>query len=216
MEYIKINGTSGTFIDSRDNHEYKWVKIGNQIWMAENLAYLPAVNHVKPDSTNLPHYYVYGYDSTDVNAAKANPNYANYGVLYDWSAALISCPAGWHLPCDAEWKQLEINLGMTHAQVNESIYPFYRGTDQGTKMKTKSGWHNDGNGTNKSGFSGLPGGYLFSNGNFCFIESFGYWWSSTNGSESSAWGRGLGYNTSSVIRNSNFKKSGFSVRCVKN
>jgi len=128
-EFIDIIETSGTFIDSRDNHEYKWVKIGNQIWMAENLAYLPAVNHVKPDTSIMSHYYIYGHDSTDVNAAKATYNYDTYGVLYDCSAALISCPAGWHLPSDAEWKQLEIDLGMTQAQVNESVYPYYRGTD---------------------------------------------------------------------------------------
>jgi uncharacterized protein (TIGR02145 family) len=215
-ELTDLSETSGTFIDFRDNHEYKWVKIGNQIWMAENLAYLPVVSLVKPDSTNLPHYYIYGYDSTDVNMAKANHNYAAYGVLYDWEAALISCPAGWHLPSDAEWTQMEIDLGMSLAEVNESIYTFYRGTNHGNKMKTNRGWHNNGNGTNSSGFSGLPGGYRFGNGSFCFIESFGYWWSSTEGSEFYAWSRGLAYNKSSVSRNSNFKKNGFSVRCIRN
>ena len=216
MELINFLETSGTFIDSRDNHEYKWVKIGNQIWMAENLAYLPSVNHVKPDYTNLPHYYVYGYDGTNVNEAKATPNYAVYGVLYDWKAALNAPPAGWHLPSDAEWKQLKIDLGMTQEEVNQSIYPYYRGTDQGTQIKTKSGWHNNGNGTNSSGFSGLPGGFYFSTGEFGFIESFGYWWSSTEGSEFCAWNRGMGHNKSSICRNSNLKKNGFSVRCVKN
>jgi uncharacterized protein (TIGR02145 family) len=214
-EIIGFFETSGTFIDSRDNHEYKWMKIGNQIWMAENLAYLPSVNHVKPDSTNLPHYYIYGYDGINVNEAKATSNYAVYGVLYDWEAALTAPPAGWHLPSDAEWKQLEIELGMTQEEVNESISPYYRGTDQGTKMKTKIGWHNNGNGTNSSGFSSLPGGFRFSTGDFCTLESFGYWWSSTEGSELCAWSRGLAYNKSSVSRNSNFKKNGFSIRCIK-
>ena len=213
---MEIIETSGTFIDSRDNHEYKWVKIGNQIWMAENLAYLPSVNHVKPDSTNLPHYYIYGYDGTDVNEAKATSNYAVYGVLYDWEAALNAPPAGWHLPSDAEWKQLEIDLGMTQEEVHESIFPYFRGIDQGTQMKTKSGWHNNGNGTNSSGFSGLPGGFYFSTGEFCIIESFGYWWSSSEHTESSSWTRGLGYNKNSVSRNSYLKKNGFSIRCVRN
>jgi len=207
--------TTGTFIDFRDNHEYKWVKIGNQIWMAENLAYLPIVNLVKADTTNLSNYYVYGYNGTDVNAAKAIRNYADYGVLYDWSAALISCPAGWHLPSDAEWKQLEIALGMPQIEDDDKIDPISRGIMLGNQMKTKSGWNSDGNGSNSSGFSGLPGGYRFSNGSFCFIGSFGHWWTATDGSDIFAWGRGLGYNTSSVFRNSNFKENGFSVRCIK-
>ena len=215
MELIEIIETSGTFIDSRDNHEYKWVKIGNQIWMAENLAYLPSVNHVKPDSTNLPHYYVYEYDGTDVNDAKATSNYVVYGVLYDWKAALDASPAGWHLPDDAEWKQLEIDLGMTQEEVNEDIFPYDRGNDQGTQMKTKSGWHNNGNGTNSSGFSGLPGGFYFSTGEFSFIESFGFWWSSSESSETCSWSRGLGYNKNSISRNSNLKNNGFSIRCIK-
>jgi len=215
MDAIESIETSGTFIDTRDNHEYRWVKIGNQIWMAENLAYLPFVNVIKPDSTNQPHYYVYGYDGTDVNEAKANSNYAVYGVLYDWKAALNAAPAGWHLPSDAEWKQLEIDLGMTQEEVNESIFPYYRGIDQGTQMKTKSGWHNSGNGTNSSGFSGLPGGFYFSTGEFCFIESFGFWWSSSENSESCTWSRGLGYNKNSISRNRNLKNNGFSIRCIK-
>ena len=215
MVGIEVVDTSGTFIDTRDNHEYRWVKIGNQIWMAENLAYLPSVNHVKPDSTNLPNYYVYEYDGTDVNDAKATSNYAVYGVLYDWKAALIAAPAGWHLPSDVEWKQLEIDLGMTQEEVNESIFPYYRGIDQGTQMKTKSGWNNNGNGTNSSGFSGLPGGFYFSTGKFSFIERFGYWWSYTEDSKTFAWSRGLGYNKNNIYRNSNIKKDGFSIRCVR-
>jgi len=207
--------TSGKFIDTRDNSEYQWVKIGNQIWMAENLAYLPAVSPFINDTANFPCYYVYGYDGADVNMAKTNLNYKKYGVLYNWPAALTACPKGWHLPSDAEWKQLEIDLGMTQEEVNENISPYYRGTDQGTKMKTKIGWHNNGNGTNSSGFSCLPGGLRFSTGDFCTIESFGYWWSSTEGSELCAWSRGLTYNKSSVSRNSNIKKNGFSVRCIK-
>ena len=214
-ELVEFFDTSGTFTDDRDNHEYKWKKIGNQIWMTENLAYLPSVNLIKPDSTNLPHYYVYGYDGTNVNEAKATANYAVYGVLYDWKAAFDAAPAGWHLPSDAEWKQLEIDLGMTQEEVNENIFPYYRGNDQGTQMKTKIGWHNNGNGTNSSGFSGLPGGFYFSTGDFCFIESFGFWWSSSENSKSVSWSRGLGYNKNSVSRNSTLKKNGFSIRCIK-
>jgi len=207
--------TTGTFIDSRDNHEYQWITIGNQTWMAENLAYLPSVSPVAMDTANLPSYYVFEYNGTNVNEAKATLNYATYGVLYDWMAALISCPAGWHLPSDEEWKQMEIALGMPENQMDESITSFFRGTNQGVQMKNKSGWNNNGNGSNSSGFSGLPGGYRFSNGNFFFVGSISYWWSSSDGSETFAWARGLRYNSGGVCRNSNFKENGFSVRCIK-
>lgn len=214
-ELFKVEETSGTFVDARDNREYKWVKIGEQIWMAENLAYLPAVSPSECEIADAPHYYVYGYNGADVNVAKSTLNYSEYGVLYNWQAAKASCPEGWHLPTDAEWKELEIELGMTIEQVNEHVSPFYRGTDQGARMKTNRGWHNNGNGNNVSGFSGLPGGFRFCNGNYSYIESFGYWWSSTDGLTSSAWGRGLGYNNGSVIRNSFNKENGLCVRCIK-
>jgi uncharacterized protein (TIGR02145 family) len=214
-EFVDYLKTSGEFIDSRDHHEYQWVKIGKQIWMAENLAYLPSVSPLINDTANLPCYYVYGYDGTDVNMAKSNLNYIKYGVLYDWSAALTACPAGWHLPSDAEWQQLEIELGMTTYLADECVDFFDRGTDQGNQLKTASGWNNDGNGTNSSGFSGLPGGYRFGNGNFCFIGKLSYCWSSTDSSEDLAWGRGLAYNSSGVCRSRYYKENGFSVRCIK-
>ena len=214
-ELFNLQETSGTFVDNRDNKEYKWVKIGEQIWMAENLAYLPELSSEKYGSAELPHYYVYGFNGADLKAAKSTNNYSAYGVLYNWTAALNSCPEGWHLPTDAEWKELEIELGMTVTQVNEHVSPYYRGTDQGSRMKTIWGWHNNGNGNNISGFSGLPGGFRFFNGNFSYIESFGYWWSSTDGLSSSAWGRGLGYNNGSVIRNNFNKENGLCVRCIK-
>ncbi len=204
---------AGLFTDSRDNHEYKWVKIGEQTWMAENLAYLPAVNCVKPDSTYLPHYYIYGYDDTNVKIAITTSNYNMYGVLYDWKAAMKACPKGWHLPSDTEWKHLEKSLGMTQTQADD-IFPAYRGTDQGSKMKNTVGWINNGNGTNISGFSALPGGFRFANGNFGFVEDFGYWWSSEERSDGYAWSRGLYYKTNNVYRSASFKENGFCVRCL--
>ena len=214
-ELIDVLKTEGVFIDSRDKHEYKWIKIGNHTWMAENLAYLPAVSPEIINNTNLPCYYVFGYNGINVNTAKATLNYTTYGVLYNWKAALTASPDGWHLPSDDEWKEMEIALGMTKDQVDYFIDYFNRGSHQGTQMKTTYGWHNNGNGTNVSGFTGLPGGYRFSNGSYWYIENLGYWWSSTEISANFAWGRGLGYNSSGVCRNSNHMENGFSVRCIK-
>ncbi|MFN2380349.1 MAG: FISUMP domain-containing protein, partial [Bacteroidales bacterium] len=96
-----FSGPSGTFVDNRDKIEYNWVRIGDQIWMAENLAYLPSVSPSSEGSETEPYYYVYAYDGSIVSEAKVTDNYNAYGVLFNWPAALTACPDGWHLPTDA-------------------------------------------------------------------------------------------------------------------
>ena len=212
--------TSGTFIDSRDGNEYNWVQIGDQVWMAENLAYLPSVNMVADGSEDAAgsYYYVYGYDGTNVADAKATDNYATYGVLYNWTAAMDGeassttnpsgiqgvCPAGWHLPSDAEWTELTNYLGGTSVA--------------GGKLKETgtTHWASPNTGaTNETGFTALPGGYRGDNGTFDYIGYGGYWWSATEYSASSAWYRIMGINLSSVPLFNYYKEVGFSVRCVR-
>jgi uncharacterized protein (TIGR02145 family) len=82
----------GSFIDKRDHHEYKWVKLKNQIWMAQNLDFLSS------NSWN------YNDDTT---------NHLIYGRFYQCKIAKEVCPVGWHLPSDEEWKTLEIAAGMS-------------------------------------------------------------------------------------------------------
>lgn len=206
---MEVPEMSGTFIDSRDGHEYKWVKIGEQIWMAENLAYLPSVSPPAEESGTEPYYYVYGYNGTSVSEAKATDNYITYGVLYNWPAAKTNCPPGWHLPTDDEWKQLEMAIGMSQSEADKFGW---RGTDEGTKLKATSGWNNNGNGTDDFGFGALPGGFRdISNGNFHGVDYEGDWWSATE----TAWTRHLLYSASRVRRYSYFYENGFSVRCVK-
>src|SRR5690554_6654129 len=212
--------TSGTFIDSRDGNEYNWVQIGDQVWMAENLAYLPSVNMVADGSEDAAgsYYYVYGYDGTNVADAKATDNYATYGVLYNWTAAMDGeassttnpsgiqgvCPAGWHLPSDAEWTELTDYLG---------------GTVAGGKLKETgtTHWNSPNTGaTNETGFTALPGSYRDPDGpSFYYIGYFGYWWSATELNATNAWTRIMFSDLSDVYGGRNGKEGGRSVRCVR-
>ena len=202
---------TGTFIDTRDDKTYKWVEIGEQIWMAENLAYLPSVSPSSVESETEPYYYVYGYEGTDVSIAKATDNYSTYGVLYNWPAANVFCPNGWHLPSDDEWKQLEMAIGMRQSEADDMTW---RGTDEGYKLKKTNGWYNNGNGIDKYDFSALPGGGIY-NGSFDKVGDRGRWWSCTELNNSSVWDRILDYNSSEVNRNISVKKTGLSVRCIR-
>lgn len=222
--------TPNTFKDKRDGKVYTTVKIGNQIWMAENLAYLPNVISPATGSSIEPYYYVLQYYGTDVSAAKETDNYKTYGVLYNWTAALTACPPGWHLPTDSEWKILEIYLAnngynydgfiglesgsevgdkIGKAMASESIWLSYTGFETGTVGKTDYP-----NQRNKSGFSALPGGYR-KVGEFTMIWIGGYWWSSTEGWTNRAWGRCLYWNNSNLHRQEYEKTTGRSVRCVR-
>ena len=163
-------------------------------------------------SETYPYYYVYGYEGSTVSEAKATDNYETYGVLYNWPAVMTEgiCPSGWHIPSDGEWQTMEISLGMSEA---EAAIGGYRGTDQGHQMKSTSGWNDGGNGSNSSGFTGLPGGSRYNDG---FGDDGGevFWWSASESGYHS-WTRRLFDNFDSVFRDYNSWYYGFSARCVR-
>ncbi len=174
------------------------------------------------DNTNIPNVTVNGTWSALSTGAYCwfgnnAATYQNlYGALYNWYAVKNEklCPVGWHVPSDTEWKQLEIALGMTQIQADSSGR--YRGTNQGTQMKNNSGWDHNGNGTNSSGFSALPGGQRNFTGDFMFSREQAVWWSSTEAAEiPKAWYRYLSYDHSSVNRGAYYPSVGYSVRCVR-
>jgi len=193
------------FLDTRDGNQYETVQIGNQCWMKENLKWLPSVSPSANGSNTSAHYYVYGYQGSSVSAAKATANYRTYGVLYNWPAAMNSCPAGWHLPSYYEWSALINYLGG-----NEIA---------GGKMKTKrySHWQRPNQGaTNKSGFSGLPGAGRTNLKDYSFyVGQTGSWWSSAEYSETNAFFIILYFGFRSVDGRKDNKEKGFSVRCIK-
>jgi len=221
---IGVQGqTTGTFTDSRDGNEYKWVQIGEQVWMAQNLAYLLSVNKVADGSEDSKgsYYYVYSYDGTNVTEAKATANYKTYGVLYNWTAAVNGevssttkpekiqgiCPKGWHLPSDEEWTQLADYIKTS------SGLPAAGGS---LKEKGTIHWRNPNRGANNNiGFVALPGGYRASYGGFSGAGGAGFWWSATYGNANQIWGRSIKHSNAVLGRKTFDKASGFCVRCVR-
>ena len=157
-------------------------------------------------------YWVYDYQGKDVSEAKATENHKTYGVLYNWETAQNVCPDGYHLPTDDEWKELEMQLGMTQADANKTGW---RGTI-GDQLKSETGWKDNGNGTNESGFNALPGGNrYYSDGTFGNAGNYGNWWSATQSSGSNAWRRLLYNDDAGVSRGGYYKSGGVSVRCLR-
>lgn len=189
--------TAGTFKDSRDNHEYNWSRIGEQIWMTENLAYLPAVSPPSDGIETSPFYYVYDYEGSSISEAKSSGHYTTYGVLYNWAAAKIDCPSGWHLPTDAEWTTLTD----------------YLDTLPGKKMKSIAEWSENGNGDNSSGFNALPGGGRYYGGFDGISIGAGFWSSSEKGAY--AWFRVLNSDSDDLYPLLTARYNGYSVRCIK-
>jgi len=123
-----------------------------------------------------------------------------YGRLYDWKTAKIVCPKGWKLPSREDWGSLTATMG--------------GGKVAGKRLKAKSGWNENGNGTDDFGFSALPGGLRYSVGYFGYAGYRGRWWTATEYSGGYAYFRFMFYNFD-IVYEFNFDKSfGFSARCV--
>ena len=190
-----------------DGNVYKTVNIGTQTWMAENLkttkfndgSKIPLVSDYTSWGTLTTPAYCW-YDNNPANSKN------KYGALYNWYTVNTGklCPAGWHVPTDAEWTMLTNQFG----------------TDDiaGGKLKETDTTHwqaPNGSAANEGGFSAIPGGIRGSNGAFGDQGYFGYWWTSTGSVSTEAWYRYIGFNEGWVQRLSFGKKqSGFSVRCV--
>jgi len=188
-----------------DGNTYKTVKIGNQVWMAENLK----VTKFR-DGTVIPNvtdnnswtglstgaYCYYNNDSG---------NGETYGALYNWKAVNDSrniAPEGWHVPSDAEWQELVDYLGGVFLA--------------GKKLKSTSGWSKSGNGTDAVGFGALPGGYRYHNGGyFNDMGTSATFWSASEDNMYNAWYRNLDYYDVGIFRSYYYKEFGLSVRCIK-
>jgi uncharacterized protein (TIGR02145 family) len=207
-------GSSGKEASSSDHEgrpstqeptaSFSQVKIGEQVWMAENLDVDKFRNgdpipHIKTSEEwekageeGKPAWC--DFDNDPANGEK-------YGKLYNWHAVNDPrglAPEGWQIPSDEDWTQLENFLG----------------EKAGNKMKSTGDWTNDGQGTNESGFNGLPGGTRDYYGVFADLGRYGFWWSSTKSPDGDAWYRDLSFLSDDVGRGY-FSRGGFSVRCLR-
>ena len=209
----KLYNSESHICDTRDSSLYRYVAIGSQLWMAENLNY-------KVDSS-------FCYNDSVEYCKK-------YGRLYKWVAAVGKseeecglgrtcvfsekvrgvCPEGWHLPDNSEWMALfaifgEIESGGT------SVRAYWNET-AGPALKSTLGWSDDGNGTDYFGFSALPAGARYRDGAFGSVGRFTAFWSSTDGGGDHVFVMDLGYNRYvAYLRNIDYKDYGYSVRCIK-
>jgi len=149
-----------------DGNTYKTVKIGSQTWMAENLKTTRLNDNVK-----IP--VVENNDSFIALKTPAFCWYKNdtiykkiYGGLYNWYSVKTGklCPAGWHVPTDAEWLKMELAIGLTQEDAIDGVWD--RGKEHGAKLKVLSAWETPDNSVKPSGFAALPGGLRGDDGSF--------------------------------------------------
>ena len=190
-----------------DGNTYQTVKIGDQIWMAENLKVTRYRNG--DDIPIVTNYSEWGDLSTGAWCIYGNTSGSYYGLLYNWYAVndvRNIAPEGWHVPSRAEWGTLIEYLGWDNVA--------------GGKMKETgtSNWAAPNTGaTNESGFTALPGGRRSPHGFYGDLSANAYFWSSSEdlSRDGNAWNRILNYDNSEVYDGSYHKKNGLSVRCVR-
>lgn len=162
--------STGTFTDKRDGKTYKTVHMGDNVWMAQNL----------------------NYEISDSWCYSDKPEFcAEYGRLYTWQAAIQACPAGWRLPSDADWEDLEKSNG---------------GTEKAGANLLQGG---------NSGFNAALGGIRCADGAFVNMGAYGDYWTSTTDAGGNAYMRYFFVHHKKIYRISFHKDTGRSVRCVK-
>ena len=208
VSFITQQIFNGTVSDG-DGNTYSTVTIGTQVWMAENLkttryndgtAILPVpLNYVDFNSAT-PGYCWYNND--DVT------NKSTYGALYNWLAVNTGklCPTGWHVPTNAEWATLINYLGgevVAGGKMKETGTTHWKSPNLGA--------------TNSSGFSALPGGRRFYDGNFSYLGEDGLWWSSTDNHFINAGFLYIKSSENGLLYNTIWEdvRMCFSVRCLK-
>lgn len=190
--------------NSQIKENFEKVRIGEQEWMTKNLSVAKFRNgdiipHAKTsrewEKANESGTPAWSYIDNDP------ANERKYGKLYNWYAVTDPRglpPQGFKIPSMEDWIKLSE----------------YLGHDAGIKMKSKEGWAINGNGTNESGFNGLPSGIRADNGDFYSIGYYAYWWSTTEMYDEAAYHFGLNYMDGAISKDGYKKGFGLVVRCL--
>ncbi len=182
-----FSGSKGTFVDERDGQIYNWVKIGDQIWMAQNLAY-------DGEGGCWDYHTIHGY--------KGNVNfYKELGKLYNWETACKVCPDGWHLPSEKEWFLLQKGWNK-HVRKFKANYGW---------IFNKTGTNEFGFSALPNGYRHNKKKYHL----YYDVGHDAYWWTSDRRGKSFASYYKLSWNSSSFRSYSHYKSYGLGVRCVK-
>ncbi len=213
MSFILPGVEEGTFTDPRDQVVYGTVKIGEQVWMSENLKAT-----LYNDGTEI--LQVTGSAEWASNAGPAycwyddDPQWEDRGALYNWYTVNTGklCPAGWHVPSEIEWREFEYYLGMDEAV---ALTDGFRGTNEGGMLKTTKLWESPNTGaTNELHFSAMPTGRRGYLGEFAYLNTTGFFW--TTDTDGQFPRRRLLLNDEGGISRSGApENSGLSVRCIE-
>ena len=208
----------GTPTVEYEGRTYNTVQIFSQCWMKENLnvgTIIPGLQDATDNDTIEKYCY---QDDTS--------NCEIYGGLYQWDEMMQYvkdegtrgiCPPGWHLPSDEEWKILS---GAADSQygIGDQVWDgsYDQGYDVGLNLKSQSSWNNNGNGTDRYGFSALPAAYRETNGSIGAPGNLGRLWTSTAiVDDYSSWLRILRWDHSDINYHDGDILLGCSVRCVR-
>jgi uncharacterized protein (TIGR02145 family) len=195
-----------------DGNTYATVTIGNQVWMKENLK----VRHYRNGDT-IPYKgpeseWRYFYQGAYTHYEN-KPDYSEtYGLCYNGFTVQDVrglCPAGWHVPSNAEWQIMIDHLGGNDIAGGKL-------KARGTRDKGDGLWNPPNfNASNSSGFTALPAGHRNPNGSFHEDGRSAYWWTSTNSSTESGTARGIEYYGEFMYDTQESYYNGYSMRCIK-
>ncbi|MFH0895334.1 MAG: FISUMP domain-containing protein [Bacteroidota bacterium] len=216
---------SQTNVWDYDGNIYSTVTIGSQMWLVQNLRVThfnngDSIPYVTDNTdwynTTTPALAWYNHSST---------NHEIYGNLYNGYVMTDTrnvCPVGWHIPNENEWVELERTVCSSATCITDFPYDSlgqgWQGSNEGAKLKEvgTTHWNSPNSGTNSSGFTALPAGYRYWDGDFYTLNQYTVLWSKTKNSDSLNWMfHGIVFDRSDIYKGYGDLKNGNSIRCMK-